>query len=78
MHPRRHDLFVVGVSRPTGAFWPIAELQAQFAAALLSGRYALPPQAEIERRAEPILRRRAFNPALYGLAVREELRRGRR
>jgi cation diffusion facilitator CzcD-associated flavoprotein CzcO len=78
LHPRRHDLFIVGVSRPTGAFWPIAEVQAQFAAALLSGRYALPRQAEIDRRAGPILRRRAFNPALYGLAVREELARGAR
>ncbi|HKA16373.1 MAG TPA: FAD-dependent oxidoreductase [Myxococcota bacterium] len=76
MHPRRHDLFIVGVSRPTGAFWPIAEVQAQFAAALISGRYALPRQAEIDRRSGPILRRRAFNPALYGLAVREELARG--
>jgi dimethylaniline monooxygenase (N-oxide forming) len=78
LHPRRHDLFIVGVSRPTGAFWPIAELHAQFAAALLSGRYALPRQSEIDRRAGPILRRRAFNPALYGLAVREELARGAR
>jgi len=78
MHPRRHDLFIVGVSRPTGAFWPIAEVQAQFAAALLSGRYALPRQAEILRRSGPILRRRALNPALYGLAVREEVRRGAR
>ena len=78
MPPRRHDLFIVGVSRPTGAFWPIAEVQAQLAAALLSGRYALPRQATIDRRAGPILRRRAFNPALYGLAVREELRRGKR
>ena len=32
MHPDRHDLFVVGVSRPTGAFWPIAEAQAKFIA----------------------------------------------
>jgi cation diffusion facilitator CzcD-associated flavoprotein CzcO len=78
MHPRRRDLFVVGVSRPTGAFWPIAEVQATFVAALLSGRYALPGQREIERRAQPILRRRAFNPALYGLAMHEELRRGAR
>ncbi len=78
MHPRRRDLFIVGVSRPTGAFWPIAELHAQLAAALLSGRYALPSQIEIDRRSQPILRRRAFNPALYGLAMREELRRGAR
>ena len=78
LHPRRHDLFIVGVSRPTGGFWPIAEIHAQVAADLLSGRYALPAQREIERRAEPILRRRAFNPALYGLAMREELARGAR
>jgi hypothetical protein len=64
------------VSRPTGAFWPIAEVQAQLAAALLSGRYALPRQAVIDRRSGPILHRRAFNPALYGLAVREEIARG--
>ncbi len=78
MHPRRHDLFIVGVSRPTGAFWPIAEMHAKLAAALLSGRYALPRQREIDRRARPILGSPAFNPALYGLAVREELRRGER
>jgi hypothetical protein len=78
LHPRRHDLFIVGVSRPTGAFWPIAEVHAQLAAALLSGRYALPGQAEIERRARPILGGRSFNPALYGLSVREEIRRGER
>jgi hypothetical protein len=53
-------------------------VQATLAAALLSERYALPRQAEIERRSRPILRRRALNPALYGLAVREELRRGAR
>jgi cation diffusion facilitator CzcD-associated flavoprotein CzcO len=78
LHPRRHDLLIVGVSRPTGAFWPIAEVQAKFASALLAGRYALPSQAEVLRRAQPILRRRAFNPALYALAVREELQRGAR
>jgi cation diffusion facilitator CzcD-associated flavoprotein CzcO len=78
MHPRRHDLFIVGVSRPTGAFWPIAEMQAKLAAALLSGRYRLPNRVGIDRRSGPILKRRAFNPALYGLAIREELRRGER
>jgi len=78
MHPQRHDLFVVGVSRPTGAFWPIAEVQARFVGALLSGRYRLPGARAIRRRTAPILRRAAFNPALYGLEVREELRRGAR
>lgn len=78
MHPERPDLFVVGVSRPTGAFWPIAEVHAQFAAALLSGRYRLPDANTVQKRARPVLARRAFNPALYGLSVREELRRGER
>ena len=76
LHPRRHDLFIVGVSRPTGAFWPIAEVHAQFAAALLSGRYALPSRRRVERRARSIFQGRSFNPALFGLKVREELARG--
>ena len=78
MHPARPDLFVVGVSRPTGSFWPIAEVHARLAASLLSGRYRLPSAREIGRRSFPILGRRAFNPALYGLAVREEIARGER
>jgi len=78
MHPRRHDLFFVGVSRPTGAFWPVAELHARFAAGVLSGEYALPAQRKIDRGARSILGGRSFNPALFGLAVREELERGRK
>jgi hypothetical protein len=76
MHPERHDLFIAGVSRPMGAFWPIAEVQARCVGALLSGRYRLPARRSIRRRTTPILKRTAFNPALYGLEVREELRRG--
>lgn len=76
MHPERHDLFVIGVSRPTGSFWPIAEVQAMFVAELLSGRYSLPAQRRIERLSGPTLARNAFNPALYGLSLREELARG--
>ncbi len=76
MHPQRHDLFVLGVGRPTGSFWPIAELHAQLAAALLSGRYRLPPQRAIERLTRPILGGKSFNPALFGLAMREEIARG--
>lgn len=78
LHPERHDLFVIGVSRPTGAFWPIAEVHARLAAALLSGRYALPEARTVRRRARPILRTRSFNPAIYGLAMREELEKGAR
>ncbi|MEM7412092.1 MAG: FAD-dependent oxidoreductase [Myxococcota bacterium] len=78
MHPERQDLFVIGVSRPTGAFWPIAEVHAQVAAACLSGRYEPPSPSQVHKRARPILGGRSFNPALFGLAVREELRRGER
>jgi hypothetical protein len=70
-------LFFVGVSRPTGAFWPIAEAQANFVAALLTHRYSLPEAGEVRRRARPMLDRLAMNPGLYGLSLREELARGR-
>lgn len=76
MPPDRRDLFYIGVSRPFGAFWPIAEAQAQFVAALLADQYALPPQEEIDRRTAPTLNRPAITPGLYGLALREELKRG--
>lgn len=72
----RHDLFFIGVSRPFGAFWPIAEAQAQFVGACLSGRYQLPAQDEIDCRTSPMLNRIAITPGLYGLARREELERG--
>ena len=78
MHPTRHDLFVLGVSRPTGAFWPIAEVQARFVASLLGGRYALPRQRGIERRSRLLFGGPPVNPALYALAIDEELRRGAR
>ncbi|MEM1249702.1 MAG: FAD-dependent oxidoreductase [Acidobacteriota bacterium] len=78
MHPERHDLFLVGVGRPTGAFWPSAEVQAQFVAALLSGAYALPKARTLRRRIAPMLPKLAYNPALFALSMREELRRGAR
>lgn len=77
MPPDRRDLFYIGVSRPFGAFWPIAEAQAQFVAALLVEEYVLPAQDEIDRRTVPTLNRTAITPGLYGLALREELERGR-
>ncbi|MGE6698982.1 flavin-containing monooxygenase [Hyphomonas sp. NPDC076900] len=76
MSPRRHDLFFAGLGRPTGAFWPVSEVQARFAAAVLSGAYALPPQAEIDRHASGVNSGKAFNPALYARAMRNEMRRG--
>jgi hypothetical protein len=78
LHPERRDLFIVGISRPTGAFWPIAELHAQLAAALLSGRYRLPSAAKVRARARPIHGTPSYNPPLFGLAMQEEIRRGER
>jgi cation diffusion facilitator CzcD-associated flavoprotein CzcO len=73
--PERRDLFFVGVSRPSGAFWPVAEAQAKFVAALLSGSYILPDQDELDRRSRPVLNRPAMSPGLYGYTLREELAR---
>lgn len=74
--PDRDDLFFIGVSRPTGSFWPIAEAQSKFVAALLAGTYRLPHRDEQKRRARPMLNRVAMNPGLYGLMLREETDRG--
>lgn len=72
MPPERDDLFFIGVSRPTGAFWPIAEAQAKFAAAVLAGDYRPPGEDEKRRRSRPMLNRVAMNPGLYGHMLREE------
>ena len=74
--PAHPDLFFIGVSRPSGAFWPVAEAQAKFVAALLSGTYRLPDQDELDRRSRPVLNRAAMSPGLYGYSLREELARG--
>jgi len=72
MPPERDDLFFIGVSRPTGAFWPIAEAQSKFATAVLSETYKPPGVDEKRRRARPMLNRVAMNPGLYGHMLREE------
>lgn len=76
MSPHRRDLFFAGLGRPSGAFWPISEVQARFAAALLSGAYALPAQAEIDRHTRGVNTGEAFNPAIYAASIRAELKRG--
>ena len=42
-------LFFVGLIQPLCATMPIAELQSRWIAELLTGAYALPPKAEVER-----------------------------
>ena len=74
MHPRRHDLFIVGVSgRPARSG---RSPRCRRSSPLRCSRGVMRCRASPRSTAAPapILRRRAFNPALYGLAVREELR----
>ena len=48
-HPRVAGLYFVGLIQPLGAIMPIAERQAHVIARHLTGSYALPDQAEMER-----------------------------
>jgi hypothetical protein len=78
MHPRYHNLFIVGMYRPLCAFWPLAEQQARWIAPLLTGEYALPRQPELDRQTFPILKIPAFNCAFYGHDLRLDTRRGKK
>ncbi len=49
VHPRHNNLFFIGLIQPLCATMPIAELQSRWIAELLTGTYALPPKAEMER-----------------------------
>jgi cation diffusion facilitator CzcD-associated flavoprotein CzcO len=76
MHPRYHNLFIIGMYRPLCAFWPLVEQQARWIAPFLRGEYALPSQQEIERHTYQILKIPAFNCAFYGHDLRKEAQRG--
>jgi hypothetical protein len=78
MHPRYHNLFIVGMYRPLCAFWPLAEQQARWIAPLLTGEYALPRQSELDRQTFPILKIPAFNCAFYGHDLRLDTQRGKK
>lgn len=68
--PQRDDLFVIGVYRPNGGFWPIAEVQAQYIARVLTGACVLPPPHKRSSHTAPVLNRVAINPGLYALSLR--------
>ncbi|MCR9277133.1 MAG: NAD(P)-binding domain-containing protein [Pseudomonadaceae bacterium] len=68
--PARDDLFVIGVYRPNGGFWPIAEVQAQYIAQILTGEASLPPAHKRAAHTAPVLNRVAINPGLYALSLR--------
>ena len=78
MHPRRHDLFIVGVMKAICSIWPRSEQQMAFVAPLLAGEYALPSQAAIDRASYPILGVPFGNCQFHTADLRQELGRGRR
>ena len=47
MHPDLPGLFFIGLLQPLGAVMPLAEAQSVLVADLLTGRYALPAEAEL-------------------------------
>jgi dimethylaniline monooxygenase (N-oxide forming) len=55
-HPERRDVFFIGLVQPLGAIMPLAQVQSEWVADHLAGRYALPDPAglradiEAERR----------------------------
>jgi hypothetical protein len=46
-HPDHRDLAFIGLLQPLGAIMPLAEAQGVWVADYLSGRYVLPPRAEM-------------------------------
>jgi len=78
VHPRHHDLFVIGVMKAVCSIWPRSEQQMAFVAPLLAGRYSLPRQREIERESYPILGVPFSNCQFYTHDLRKELARGMR
>lgn len=78
MHPRRHDLFVIGVMNAICSIWPRSEQQMRFIAPLLAGEYTLPSQAAIDRESYPVLRVPFDNCQFHTHDLQRELARGRR
>jgi dimethylaniline monooxygenase (N-oxide forming) len=46
-HPDLRDVFFIGLLQPLGAIMPLAQIQSEWVADFLTGRYALPPDAEM-------------------------------
>jgi hypothetical protein len=78
MHPRFHDLFVIGVMRAICSIWPRAEQQMRWVAPLLAGEYALPSAREIERETYPVLGVPFGNCQFHTHDLQRDLARGRR
>lgn len=76
LHPTRNDLFVVGITRPLGSFWPIAEVQSMWIAEHLTGRAAFPMGRRRRRGIEPLMGN-VLVPAFYALDMQRDGRRRR-
>jgi cation diffusion facilitator CzcD-associated flavoprotein CzcO len=46
-HPDRRDVFFIGLLQPLGAIMPLAQVQSEWVADHLAGRYALPSPSEL-------------------------------
>jgi dimethylaniline monooxygenase (N-oxide forming) len=89
-HPDQPRVFFVGLLQPLGSVQPIAELQSQWIAEHLTGRYALPDQAAMRQSIDDDNRWRAkrfvksarntieIDHFVYTRKVRQEMRAGRR
>lgn len=70
--PDHPGLYFIGLFQVTGAMMPIAQLQAQWVAALISGRAQLPPPAHMRRHIDAdrrALRRRYTHSARHTIQV---------
>jgi dimethylaniline monooxygenase (N-oxide forming) len=89
-HPDVGGVYFIGLLQPIGAIMPLAELQSEWVCDHLSGRYALPPDAElradIEAERAAMFKRYVASKRHtmevdfedYVLAIRQERRRGER
>jgi cation diffusion facilitator CzcD-associated flavoprotein CzcO len=91
IHPQMQNLFFLGLVQPLCAIMPLAEVQAKWLAALLTGDYALPDAAVVQRRTVTDYERtlRGYlrtsrhtiqvpDCALYCYGIRQELAQGRK
>lgn len=90
VHPDRPNLYFIGLIQPLGAIMPLAELQAKWAAGLLTGKFTLPDrmtmlkaiakeQAELQKRYVKSTRHTIevdYYP--YMRLIQHEMKRGRR
>jgi cation diffusion facilitator CzcD-associated flavoprotein CzcO len=76
-HPRRENLFVVGVMKAVCSIWPRAEQQMRFVAPFLAGEAAWPGQRAIDRATYPVLDVPFGNCQIHTAELQRALRRGR-